>query len=130
MEAKDLKKLTTAELVEIYNTHAKQPVKRFSDRKSALKRTAALLGELETQTKPKVDAPVPEDLTNAHRKSKPAVIAYRKETPNDKMEYSSLFMAFKALDLPIGIHKTFRRALKLSGKREIDGVVFLATYKD
>ena len=133
MNPKDLKKLTTPELLEIYNTHAKKPIKRFSDRKAALRRTALLIEELNVQAKPKVDAPTPKDLTNAHRKSKAAVIAHV-VTSSDKKpvgrEFSSLFVAFKELDLPIGIHKTFRRALKLAGKKEINGVMFHATYKD
>ena len=130
MESKDLKKLTTLELLEIYNTHAKKSITRFSDRKAALRRTATLLKELQTQTKPKIDAPTPGSLVNAHRKSKSAVIAARKTSPTSTKEYPSILSAFKALDLPIGVHKTFRRKLKLAGTAEIDGVVFTATYKD
>ena len=130
MESKDLKKLTTLELLEIYNTHAKKSITRFSDRKAALRRTATLLKELQTQTKPKIDAPTPGSLVNAGRKSKSAVIVHRKDSPKEKRTYSSVLVAFKALDLPIGVHKTFRRKLKLAGTAEIDGVVFTATYKD
>jgi len=130
MEAKDLKKLTTAELTEIYNTHATKPIKRFSDRKAALRRTALLIEELNVQAKPKVDAPTPKSLTNAHRKSKAAVIVHRKTSPGKKTEYSSVGVAFRALDLSLGIHKYFRKELKLAGKKEIDGFVFTAIYKD
>jgi len=129
MNAKDLKKLTTPELLEIYNTHANKPITRFSDRKAALRRTAVLIEELNVQAKPKVDAPVPGSLANAHRKSKAAVIVRRKATDKGE-EYSSLYAAFVALNLPIGIHKKFRQELKLAGQKEIDGWMFHATYKD
>ena len=130
MEIKDLKKLTGAELLEIYNTHANKPVKRFSDRKAALRRTAELLDELQIQTKPKIDAPTPGSLANAHRKSKAAVIVHRKDSPKEKQTYSSAVIAFKELGLSLGVMKRFRKDLKLAGKKEIDGFVFKATYKD
>jgi len=130
MDAKDLKKLTSAELVEIYNTHATKPITRFSDRKAALRRTAALLEELNVQAKPKVDAPTPKPLANAHRKSKAAVLVAKAKTPNEVKEYKTVRAAFEALVLPIGIMRRFRKDLKLAGKKEIDGFVFHATYKD
>lgn len=42
----DLARLTTPQLVELFNRHSTQAVKRFADRKTAEKRVAALLEQL------------------------------------------------------------------------------------
>ena len=127
MKRSDLTKLSTSEILAIYNTHAKTKVKRFADRKSAVRRTMALLEEAQTQKKPQVNPPRTE--SKAHLKSKSAVLVAPIEKPKKTLEYSSVLKAFEALKLPIGVHKDFRRKLKLDGTREIDGYTFTATYK-
>jgi hypothetical protein len=42
----DLTRLTTPQLVELYNRHSTKPVRRFADRRTAEKRTSALLEQL------------------------------------------------------------------------------------
>jgi len=132
MKPSNLKNLSAAELLVIYNTHAKKSVARFSDRKSALRRTEALLAELNASGKPKVDAPTPAAEAMADRKSRAAVLVSEdpKAARADWKEYSSTMQAFEALKLPMGVHKKFRRKLKLAGKAQIDKFTFEATYHE
>lgn len=52
--AADLSKLSTKELVELFNKYSDKPVKKFADRVTALKRTAAVLPK---KAEPKNKAP-------------------------------------------------------------------------
>jgi len=52
--AADLSKLSTKELVELFNKYSDKPVKKFADRATALKRTAAILPK---KSEPKNKAP-------------------------------------------------------------------------
>lgn len=52
--AADLSNLSTKELVELFNKYSDKPVKKFADRATALKRTAAVLPK---KSEPKNKAP-------------------------------------------------------------------------
>lgn len=129
MKIPDLKKLSTAELLVIYNTHATKPVVRFSDRSAALRRTEALLAALQQQPAPKIDAPAPPSLAMEGEKSCAKVFVAEKDFPTDRTEYASVKKAFTVLKLPLGAHKKFRRKLKLAGEAEFNNFIFTATYK-
>lgn len=121
----DLKKLSNAELLAIYNTHSKKQVTRFSDRKSALRRTQALLSALDSS--PKIVAPLPAAEAMSDRKSAKRVIV---SNGHWQKEYLSVKKAFEDLNLPLGGHKLFRRRLKLAGTGTIQSFTFTATYKN
>lgn len=128
MKMDDLKKLSNAELLTIYNTHATKQINRFSDRSAALRRTAHLLESL--GSKPQIDAPAPPSLAMEGKKSRAKVLVAEKDHPNDKAEFASVKKAFIAMKLPLGVHKKFRRKLKLAGEAEIGNFIFTATYKE
>lgn len=129
---KDIKDMTTAELVAEYNQLTGKNTKRFSTRKAGEKQVAAARGKGSAST-----ATVkPGKVAKVTRTRKPtgtgdraasvkeswnvrAVKAARSQRDNVKVDgtdYRSVGAAFKALNLPMGKHIRFRGELKKAGK--------------
>lgn len=128
MEPRDLKKLSLTELVAVYNTHSKKRIGRFSDRKTALRRTQVLLDSLRDE--PKIIPPAPPELATAHRKAAARVLVAGVDSPDVQREYPSVFAAFTSLKLPLKAHGAFRRKLKLAGTATIEQFIFTATFEE
>lgn len=127
MNSRDLAKLSNQELLAIYNTHSTKPIKRFSNKKTALRQTQFLLDSLGTRAK--IDAPTPPELAAAHRKTAANVLVAGVDSPNLQREYPSVQKAFESLKLPLKACPKFRRALKLAGTGTIEQFIFTVTYK-
>lgn len=75
MNTIDISTATTAELVAFWNAHAEKPVKKFADRKTAERRVAALIEQMNSQPAVEELAPaavedvVAQDLAAAHLKA-------------------------------------------------------------
>ncbi len=127
---KDLARLSSKDLLTVYNLHALKPISRFADYPSALRRTRALLSlqqstpvKLVPSEKFALGAAKPKD-----KKARTKVFVAPVSKPSDVKEHHSVLAAFKALGLPIAKHQRFRRQLKLSGKATFDQFIFVATY--
>ena len=110
---------TVKEILEVYNRFASAPVKRFSDRKTAVRRTLALLDTLLVDYPEEVEAPKSLSASIAKSWADP-VIAEKRLTRNgviayvgdEAIEFKSLRVAFAALRLPDSKHIAFRQILK------------------
>lgn len=114
-------------ILAVYNRFAPTPVARFSDRKTAVRRTLALLNDVltltpeekEEEAAPEVAAPksLSESITLSwanpeiarKRLTRNGVIAY---VGDKAIEFKSLRVAFEALKLPDSKHIAFRQILK------------------
>lgn len=144
----NVSKASTPELVAYFNAHSgKPPVKRFSDRKAAEKRVAALIEAAPIAAKIAHAVRPKEAATNRKQASAPAAdrgkaiaaswknkqVAAARATRHavrvtdpkgGQGTYRSVRDAFVQLGLPLGRHIKFRGALKAAGKAEIDGFKF------
>jgi hypothetical protein len=108
----------TVELVSFYNAHAAKPVKKFSDRATAEKRVAAILETL-TVTAPTTatgisrSEAIAKSWTNPETRHKRSL---RHPVAVDGVEYTSVRMAFLALNLDLKKHIAFRVGLVEGGK--------------
>lgn len=125
----DIKNATTKELVEFYNAQVIKhdmcnPVKKFSDRKTAERRVGELIAELEADG---LTAATPQEAEIAQKRSTAiakswedkAVHAKRRQRSAvevDGVQYRSVKQAFEALKLPLKEHIQFRMQLKAEGK--------------
>lgn len=119
-----ISEMSLVELVATYNALAKTPVRRFSSRAVGLRRVCKLIAA------PEKPAAAPE---------KPAAVRhYRRSTvwvapatnPTHFTEYRSVWLAFVELSLPLGVHKRFRRTVKLNQRADFttpDGKTFTFT---
>ena len=118
----------TSEIVAIFNAHSDKPVKRFSDRKTAIKRTTDLLlaiaaelpqeaAKKETGAKPTLSESIAKSWNNpetaARRLTRHGVIAF---IDDKAVPFGSLRKAFAALRLPDSKHIAFRQVLKAKGE--------------
>ncbi|QEG13882.1 hypothetical protein TROPICALSUN_93 [Erwinia phage vB_EamM_TropicalSun] len=122
----------TSELVATYNIYAEKAVKKFSDRKTAERRTREVLESALADLRaleavaPEVEAePVKRSLSEsiaaswtnpevaAKRLTRHAVVA---RVGGKALEFASLRKAFAALKLPDSKHIAFRQVLKAKGK--------------
>lgn len=112
---------TAKEILEVYNRFASAPVKRFADRKTAVRRTLALLETLLVDYPEEVEAEEKKSLSASIAKSwADPVIAEKRLTRNgviayvgdEAIEFKSLRVAFAALRLPDSKHIAFRQILK------------------
>ncbi|QEG09450.1 hypothetical protein CPT_MyoSmar_001 [Serratia phage MyoSmar] len=122
----------TAELVATHNIYAEKAVKKFSDRKTAERRTREVLESALADLRaleavaPEVEAePVKRSLSEsiaaswtnpevaAKRLTRHAVVA---RVGGKALEFASLRKAFAALKLPDSKHIAFRQVLKAKGK--------------
>ena len=128
---KDLTKATMKELVEMYNELADAPVKRFADRKTAERRVAALMTELDEPElevcfedeepalrKPKnaagVAASWQDESVKAARAKRSGVFVT--DESGKEMYFRSVKQAFEELGLPLKTHIKFRMELKRLGQ--------------
>lgn len=119
---KDLSRLSSKALLEVYNSHASKPITRFADYPSALRRTRELMKSLQGKSPEKiVAAPI-------NKKAKSKVLVSNASTPSLAKQYHSVRAAFIALELPLSKHQRFRRQLKLEGKATFANYLFVATY--
>lgn len=110
---------TAKEILEVYNRFASAPVKRFSDRKTAVRRTLALLETLLVDYPEEAEAPKSLSASIAKSWADP-VVAEKRLTRNgviayvgdEAIEFKSLRVAFAALRLPDSKHIAFRQILK------------------
>lgn len=110
---------TAKEILEVYNRFASAPVKRFADRKTAVRRTLALLETLLVDYPEETEAPKSLSASIAKSWADP-VIAEKRLTRNgviayvgdEAIEFKSLRVAFAALRLPDSKHIAFRQILK------------------
>lgn len=113
---------TAKEILEVYNRFASAPVKRFADRKTAVRRTLALLETLLVDYPEEVEAVEEKKSLSASiakswndpvvaekRLTRNGVIAY---VGDEAIEFKSLRVAFAALRLPDSKHIAFRQILK------------------
>lgn len=121
----ELSKLSTKDLLAVYNASAPEPTKRFADHTSGFQRTKKLWSALQVKA-PKPISQI--DPTLQHKKARCKVLVAPLSKPSDAKEYHSVLAAFKALNLPIEKHQRFRRQVKLNGKASIAQYVFTATY--
>ena len=63
----DLTSLTLKQLVDLFNQHSDKPTKKFSDRKSAIRRTLAVLPGAEPKPEPKPETDKPKATRNRKR---------------------------------------------------------------
>lgn len=135
---------TMKELVEFYNAHAEKPVKRFADRKTAMRRVDELIADMEAG-EPEVfttneqlehardlkrrgeldNGPAPQRSVTTRSagiaESWKVAETRRKRCQRsavevDGVEYRSVRQAFAALGLPMKMHIAFRMELKATGK--------------
>lgn len=131
MKTIDIKSASAAELLAFYNANSgKNPVKRFSDRKTAERRVGELLAAMPAK---KVEAASPDRAAAIAESWKNKDVAARRAArhgvrvtdPKGRQDnYKSVRQAFLELGLPIGCHIKFRGALKAEGKREFNGYKF------
>lgn len=134
---KPLTEQTTSELVKLHNSLVPpaKAVVRFSTKDAAIRRVQALLdaqtaspqsagNAKEAKPAKRTPAPVEGEPAAPKTSSKPRQSTVHVEGPGGPFEYSSVAVAFKALDLPMGKHQLFRRKLKASGTQTIDAYTF------
>jgi len=144
----DLNKATMAELLAYYNHHADAPIKRFSDRKAAMRRVAKLieetLGKKLLDGKPQQAAknvaaalakrPMTPPAQRAEHKTRSAAIgdtwkdpvvrelrSARHKVEVDGEVYGSVRKAFVELGLPLEKHIKFRGELREAGEASAFG---------
>lgn len=139
MKTIDIKSATTAELLAFYNANSgKDPVKRFSDRKSAERRVSDLLAAIPTPVQN--DTPRRKAEQGSASRSEAIVASWGNKTvaaaratrngcvvttpTGEKREFKSVRVAFMELGLPIGRHIRFRGQLKQAGQNELNGYKF------
>lgn len=113
----DVKTATTKQLVEFYNQNATQPVKKFSDRKTAERRVKQML-----DAQPRTNTAHGEAIRNSWQN--PDVRERRSQRHKvvvDGEEYDSVRAAFVALGLPLSKHIKFRMELKAAGQLNAHG---------
>lgn len=106
----DINAATGPQLVAYYNQHADQPVKKFSDLRTARRRVQQLIKEKQLETQPR-GAKIKASWAN------PRVASARKERNGVFVrghEFRSVSAAFKRFDLPLSKVVKFRMALKAS----------------
>lgn len=135
----NISEATTKELVEFHNAELvnlpadskirKQPVKKFTDRKTAEKRVAALVEEINAAIESDEVEPVAGRAVNnsagiAKSWEDPKVAAKRAQRSGVEVDgeyYGSVHKAYIALGLDLKDHIQFRMLLKENGKAKVEG---------
>ena len=123
---KELAKLSTKDLLALYNEHAAKPISRFSDHHSGFRRTKDLLESKGATLTPKPTNAA--EYVASLKKARNKVLVAPESDREAVKEYHSVYAAFKALGLPIPKHQRFRTLLKRDGSATFAGFVFIATY--
>jgi glycerol-3-phosphate dehydrogenase len=115
---------STAELVAFYNANAETPVKRFSDRKTAERRCAALLPKPRKSGREAIAASWSDPEVRAARLTHHNVMVT--DAQGATAFYRSVTQAFETIGLPLGESIRFRMQLKAAGNLEGYGFHWMA----
>lgn len=129
MNTIDITTATTAELVAFWNAHAEKPVKRFSDRKTAERRVAALIETLTPKVSKKATKAPKVSKKAAKAPNRSAAIAASWRDPRvaklrsarlhvrvNGAWFRSVPQAFRELQLPMSKCIAFRGKLREAGQ--------------
>jgi len=130
-----LNKMAVEDLAGYYNGLVKPANKllKFTSKQAGIKRIIKVQKELTSATKnaevtgqKKATTPAPKADPAAPRAS---TVYTQKKGRKSWVEHRSVKSAFEALDLPLGVHRIFRKELKANGVNELGGFSFESSAK-